>query len=61
MLHCFPYYLHNNVVIHITMIYHSVYMKVKAEKLSEKEVIQTLDTLYTAASAGQIGCQAFLA
>ncbi|KKW09551.1 MAG: hypothetical protein UY47_C0013G0007 [Parcubacteria group bacterium GW2011_GWB1_49_7] len=43
------------------MIYHSVYMKVKAEKLSEKEVIQTLDTLYTAASAGQIGCQAFLA
>jgi len=35
------------------MIYHSGYMKVKAEKLSEQEMIRTLDTLYTAASAIQ--------
>ncbi len=35
------------------MIYHSAYMKVKAEKLSEQETIRTLDTLYTAASAVQ--------
>ncbi len=35
------------------MIYHSVCMKVKTEKLGEKEIIHTLDTLYTAASAMQ--------
>ncbi len=33
------------------MIYHSIYMKVKIEKLGEKEIMKTLDTLYTAASA----------
>lgn len=33
------------------MIYHSSYMKVKIEKLSDKEVMRTLDALYTAASA----------
>lgn len=35
------------------MIYHTTYMKVKITKLGEKEIIKTLDTLYTAASVIQ--------
>jgi len=35
------------------MIYHTSQMKVKIGKLGEKEIIKTLDTLYTAASAIQ--------
>ncbi|PIQ66429.1 MAG: hypothetical protein COV96_01445 [Candidatus Zambryskibacteria bacterium CG11_big_fil_rev_8_21_14_0_20_42_18] len=35
------------------MIYHSVCMKVKTEKLGEKEIMRTLDTLYTATGAMQ--------
>ena len=35
------------------MIYHSGYMKVRIEKLGEKEIMRTLNSLYTATSAIQ--------